>query len=110
MVYPYMTLQDETEVAFSGIELKNNVETLTVYFEKPVMGGFVSAECTLPGYKWNVNGLTASEISTLQAFVERNSKSFYKFAKQGGVGAASLLGKDVEVTISEPTKSIVDFV
>ncbi len=86
MLYPYMTLKDETEVAFSEIKQVNNRETLTVYFEKPVVGGFVTAECVLPDYKWTVKGLTASEINTLQTFVERNSKSFFKFARQGGVG------------------------
>ncbi len=86
MLYPYMTLQDETEVAFSEIKKVNSTETLTVYFEKPIIGGFATAECILPDYKWTVKGLTADEINSLQTFVERNSKSFFKFARQGGVG------------------------
>ncbi|MCR5428125.1 MAG: hypothetical protein K6F16_03935 [Lachnospiraceae bacterium] len=86
LVHPYITMDDETEVVFSDISLKDGRESLTVFFERPVLEGFVSAECSLPSYKWTVKGLTAKEIARLQEFVERNERSFFKFARQGGVG------------------------
>jgi len=41
MIYPYLTLSDETEVVHSGIEMKDGKETVRVYFEKPVETGFL---------------------------------------------------------------------
>lgn len=86
MLYPYITMKDDTEVAFSDIVKVEGQDTLTVYFEKPVITGFVTAECTIPSYRWNVKGLTEPEIAALQVFVKKNESSFFKFAKQGGVG------------------------
>lgn len=43
MLYPYMTLPDETEIVHSGIINKDNKEQVKVYIERPVDGGFDSA-------------------------------------------------------------------
>ena len=52
MMYPFMTLNDKTEIVHSDAYIDNNKETVKVYFEKPIYGGFNSAECYLPSYEW----------------------------------------------------------
>ena len=52
MMYPFMTLDDKTEVVHSDAYDVNGTETVKVYFEQPVYGGFHSAECYLPSYEW----------------------------------------------------------
>ena len=52
MMYQFMTLGDNTEVAHSDTYFENGTEIVKVYFEKPVYGGFHSAECYLPSYEW----------------------------------------------------------
>ena len=84
--YPYMTLNDKTEITFSDIRKKGRKNTMTVYFERPVRDGFVSAECSVPDYTWDVKGLTADEIVNYQEFVKRNEASLMKFARNGGTG------------------------
>ena len=37
MIYPYLTFSDETEVAHSGIEMKDGKETVGVHFKKPMV-------------------------------------------------------------------------
>ena len=55
MMYPFMTLDDNTEIVHSDMGEDGRVK---VYVEKPVDGGFHSAVCMLPGYEW-------SEVSML---------------------------------------------
>lgn len=50
MLYPYMTLPDETEIVHSGIINKDNKEQVKVYIERPVDGGFDSACCNPSDY------------------------------------------------------------
>ena len=71
MMYPFMTLNDKTEIVHSEAYDENGVETVKVYFEKPVYGGFHSAECYLPSYEWkNIDGFSDEEIQKLQEFLE----------------------------------------
>lgn len=53
MMYPFMTINENTGAAHSDAYDVNRVETVKVYFEQPVEGGFRSAECYLPSYKWS---------------------------------------------------------
>lgn len=63
MMYPFMTLDDNTEIVHSDVIIENDKENVKVYIEKPVEGGFYSAECYLPDYRWNnVDGFTEAEI------------------------------------------------
>ena len=65
MMYPFMTLNDKTEIVHSEAYIDNNIETVKVYFEKPIYGGFNSAECYLPSYEWkNINGFSEEEIKS----------------------------------------------
>ena len=90
MMYPYMTLTDGTGVAHSETYIKNGTETVKVYFEKPVFGGFHSAECYLPSYNWkNIEGFTKEEIENLQEYLESVSHIIIELAKDGGFEDAS---------------------
>lgn len=63
MLYPFMTLDDETEIVHSESYMENGKEHVRVEIEKPVAGGFESAECVLPEYQWrNVAGFSDAEI------------------------------------------------
>ena len=57
MMYPFMTLDDNTEVVHSEMLPDHRVK---VYFEKPdAKDCFHSAVCYLPDYKWeDINGFT----------------------------------------------------
>lgn len=90
MMYPYMTLTDGTGVAHSEIYTENGSETVKVYFEKPIFGGFKSAECYLPSYDWkNIEGFTKEEIENLQEYLESVSHIIIELAKDGGFEDAS---------------------
>ena len=45
MLYPFLTLEDDTEIVHSEMDESGCVE---VCIEKPVEGGFHSAKCRLP--------------------------------------------------------------
>ena len=48
MMYPYITLADETEITHSHIMDSDGVQIVEVHFERPVEKGFCSARCSLP--------------------------------------------------------------
>lgn len=90
MMYQFMTLEDHTEVVHSDAYFADGTETVKVYFEKPVYGGFHSAECFLPSYKWeNITGFTPKEIATLQEFLVSVSHIIIRLAREGGFDNAS---------------------
>ena len=40
MIYPFMTLNDKTEIVYSEAYIENNKEIVKVYIEKTIYGGF----------------------------------------------------------------------
>jgi len=50
MMYPYITLYDETLITHSQILDNGEVKSVEVHFERPVECGFDSARCVLPSY------------------------------------------------------------
>ena len=62
MMYPYITLRDDTEITHSEMKADGRVK---VYIETPdEQDGFHHAVCWLPGYEWeDVQGYTESEMS-----------------------------------------------
>ena len=50
MMYPYITLADETEITHSHVMEHEGVQSVEVHFERPTEDGFVSARCVLPSY------------------------------------------------------------
>ena len=82
MMYPYMTLADETEITHSGVQQDGSVK---VYIEKPVDNGFVHATCILPAYKWiDVEGYTDDEIDKFTDYLKHNAHLIMEFASEGG--------------------------
>ncbi len=90
MMYPFMTLDDQTAVVHSETYDSNGIETVKVYFEKPVYGGFYSAECYLPSYKWeNINGFSQTEIEKYQEFLQSVAHIIIRLAREGGFDSTS---------------------
>ena len=85
-----MTLDDETEIVHSEKYFENGTEHVRVEIEKPVEGGFQSAECILPEYKWqNVQGFSDVEIQRLQDLIESLAHIIFRLARNGGFDNAA---------------------
>lgn len=62
--------------------VKKKVE---VHFERPVDGGFNSARCELPSYKWLFNeGFSKEEIDFFTELLHHNAHTIFEFAANGG--------------------------
>lgn len=89
MMYPYMTLYDETEIVHSQIIEENNVQKVIVHFERPTEDGFDSARCELPEYKWiQKEGYSEEEIALFEQLLQSNAHLLYKYAAEGGIHIA----------------------
>lgn len=88
MMYPFLTLDDNTEIVHSELKPDGKVE---VYIEKPdEKDCFHSAECWLPDYRWlNVKGFSAAELDKYQKIIESTAHLIMSFAGQGGFENAS---------------------
>lgn len=82
MMYPFMTLNDKTEIVHSDAYFQDNKEIVKVYFEKPVYGGFNSAECYLPTYEWkNIEGFSDEDINKFSKLIKQNKSEILLKAK-----------------------------
>ena len=89
MMYPYMTLADETEIVHSQIIKEEGKEKILVHFERPTEDGFDSARCELPTYKWLYNyGYSKKEIDFFEKLMKSNAHLIYRYARDGGVNIA----------------------
>ena len=90
MMYPFMTLDNDTEVVHSEIQADGRVK---VYIETPdEKDGFHHAVCWLPEYKWeDISGYIETEISRYKKFVKDNAHLIMEFAREGGFLNASNL-------------------
>lgn len=68
MMYPFMTLDDNTEIVHSEMKEDGRVK---VYLERPdATDGFHHATCWLPGYTWeNVFGFSNKDIEQFQRII-----------------------------------------
>lgn len=90
MMYPFLQLDDKTEIVHSDLIQDESGEHVKVYIEKPIEGGFQSATCYLPKYEWsNIDGFSDKEIVKYQEIIESTAHLIFRFAKQGGIGNAS---------------------
>lgn len=87
-MYPYLTLDDETEIVHSDMQNDGKVK---VYIEKPdEKDGFHNATCYLPDYEWtDVFGFSDDEIKKYQIIVERNAHLILEVSQNGGFDNAS---------------------
>ena len=85
MLYPYMTLPDETEIVHSEIIHKDGQEQVKVYIERPIDGGFANATCWLPEYKWeDVQKFSQNDIDYFSDIIHSGAHLFFEFARNGG--------------------------
>jgi hypothetical protein len=85
MLYPYVTLPDETLITHSHLKEENGIKTISVHFERPIPYGFDSARCSLPTYEWIMrDGYSDEEIAEFEQFLQTNAHLLYKYAEQGG--------------------------
>lgn len=90
MMYPFMTLDDNTEIVHTETMIKDEKESVKVYIEKPVEGGFHSAECYLPQYEWkNIEGFTKEEVKKYQDILESTAHIIIRLAREGGFDDAA---------------------
>lgn len=89
MMYPYITLSDETEITHSHIIERDGMQTVEVHFERPEENGFDSARCVLPSYQWKFNeGFSQEEIAFFDEFLQHNAHLLYRYAAWGGIHCA----------------------
>lgn len=71
MMYPFMTLDDGTEIVHSEMKESGQVK---VYLERPdAKDGFHHATCWLPGYVWeDVFGFSAEDMAQFQKTLKEN--------------------------------------
>ena len=83
MMYPFLTLDDGTEIVHS--EMRED-ETVKVYIEKPdAKDCFHNATCILPGYRWeDVSGFSPAEIDRSREIIASTAHLILQFAKEGG--------------------------
>ena len=87
MMYPFIQLDDNTEIVHSEILKDDKVK---VYIEKPIDGGFNSATCYLPEYEWDeITGFTDNEINKYQKILESTAHLIIRFAREGGFDNAA---------------------
>ena len=77
MVYPFLTLDDGTEIVHSEMYPDGRVK---VYMKKPdAKDCFHYATCWLPGYVWeNVYGFSQDELNRLLEVIQ---SSFHEYPK-----------------------------
>lgn len=89
MMYPYMTLSDETEIVHSQLIEDKGIKKVIVNFERPTDNGFDSARCELPEYKWTKKeGYSDEEIAFFEKLLHSNAHLLYKYAANGGIKIA----------------------
>lgn len=90
MMYPFLTLNDETEIVHSEMKGDGRVK---VYVERPdERDGFHSAVCWLPGYQWEeIHGFTQEELARFQEIIESTAHLILEFSQCGGFEHAANL-------------------
>ena len=87
MMYPYMTLNDDTEITHSEMKPDGRVK---VYIETPDENdGFHHAICWLPDYSWEISGYSESEINYFKQLIRDNAHLIIEFSQEGEILNAS---------------------
>lgn len=88
MMYPYMTLNDNTEIVHSEMKPDGRVK---VYIERPdEKMCFLTATCWLPQYEWeDINGFSQEDILKFQEIIESSAHLIMEFSQEGGFQGAA---------------------
>lgn len=83
MMYPFLQLDDQTEIVHSEMLSDGRVK---VYVEKPdTKDCFHNATCYLPDYRWeDINGFSGDEVMKYQNIIESVAHLIMEFSQQGG--------------------------
>lgn len=90
MMYPFMTLDDQTEIVHSDMLPDGTVK---VYLERPDEAlCFCHATCYLPDYRWeDIDGFSKNEIARYQEVLESTAHLILQFSQEGGLENAANL-------------------
>lgn len=92
MLYPFMTLPDETEIVHSESIFEDGIEKVKIVIEQPVNFGFKSAVCWLPDYHWEkVDGFSPEELAHYQELIQSLAHIIYELARDGGFEHAAVV-------------------
>ena len=82
-MYPFLTLDDNTEIVHSECRKDGTVK---VYMERPdEKDGFHHATCILPMYRWeDIFGFTENEVAHLSEVVHSTAHLIMEFSEKGG--------------------------
>jgi hypothetical protein len=88
MIYPFMTLPDNTEITHT--EMRED-GTVKVYIETPdEKDGFHNVECILPQKKWEkINGYSEKEMDYYKELIDSTAHLILEFSQTGGILNAS---------------------
>ena len=101
MMYPFMTLNDETEIVHSDMQDDGRVK---VYIEKQdEQYGFKHAACWLPHYTCeDIYHFSKEEIEQFEEIIRSTAHLIIEFSKEGGfenasnIEASKVFGKGVD--------------
>lgn len=88
MMYPFMTLNDNTEITHSEMKPDGSVK---VYMETPDEHCcFRHAICWLPTYKWeDIYQYSEEDIKKLEEIIRSTAHLIMEFSQEGGFDNAS---------------------
>lgn len=88
MMYPFMTLNEDTEITHSEMLSDGRVK---VYIEQAdEKDGFHYATCYLPDYSWEgIYGFSEDEMTHFRKLVKANAHLIMEFSTKGGFPNAS---------------------
>ena len=83
MMFPFMTLNDDTEITHSEMKPDGKVK---VYIETPdEKYCFRHATCWLPAYKWeDIYHFSETDIAKFQEIIESTAHLILEFSQEGG--------------------------
>lgn len=85
MMYPFMTLNDRTNIVHSEMLNIDGKEKIKIYIEKPVHLGFKSVQCYLPDYEWRNNiGFEKKELDNFKELIQSLAPVIIKQARERG--------------------------
>lgn len=90
MMYPFMTLEDETEIVHSEMQKDGMVK---VYIERSdAEYGFRHTTCWLPQYRWeDIYHFSEEEIKKFEEIIRSTAHLIMEFSQEGGFENASNL-------------------
>ena len=92
MMYPYITLADETLITHSHLLGDGEIQSVEVHFERPKPYGFDVARCVLPSYEWIIkDGFSDDEIALFERLLQDGAHTFFKYAAAGGIKVATAI-------------------